>query len=157
MKLGNFRTLGAVALGVAFAAAAAGSAQAAGAAGAVESLTTTARTTTAGLPIQQVAQVAPAGGPVISAADRAIQSGMLTAPAQAVDKAVAPQLPTHELAPKGATRAVPAPAESVPAESAPAEGVPAKTLPADNKGNTGLLAPLSGLPLGSLPISGIGG
>ncbi|RKN70183.1 hypothetical protein D7231_20010 [Streptomyces klenkii] len=152
MKLGNFRTLGAVALGVAFAAAAAGSAQAAGAAGAVESLTTTARTTTAGLPIQQVAQVAPAGGPVISAADRAIQSGMLTAPAQAVDKAVAPQLPTHELAPKGATRAVPAPAESVPAE-----GVPAKTLPADNKGNTGLLAPLSGLPLGSLPISGIGG
>ncbi|MET9415986.1 hypothetical protein ABZY03_17755 [Streptomyces klenkii] len=157
MKLGNFRTLGAAVLGVAFAAAAAGSAQAAGAAGAVESLTTTARTTTAGLPIQQVAQVAPAGGPVISAADRAIQSGMLTAPAQAVDKAVAPQLPTHELAPKGATRAVPAPAESVPAESVQPEGVPAKTLPADNKGNTGLLAPLSGLPLGSLPISGIGG
>ncbi|QLE73639.1 ATP-binding protein [Streptomyces rectiverticillatus] len=135
MKLGTFRTLGAAALGVAFAAAAAGSAQAAGSAGAVESLTTTARTTTAGLPIQQVAQVAPAGGPVVSAADRAIQSGMLQAPAQAVDKAVAPQLPTQELAPKGATKAV----------------------PADNKGNGGLLAPLSGLPLGSLPVSGIGG
>ncbi|MEH6375042.1 ATP-binding protein [Streptomyces sp. KLMMK] len=134
MKLGTFRTLGAAALGVAFAAAAAGSAQAAGSAGAVESLTTTARTTTAGLPIQQVAQVAPAGGPVVSAADRAIQSGMLQAPAQAVDKAVAPQLATP-LAPKSATKAV----------------------PADNKGNGGLLAPLSGLPLGSLPVSGIGG
>ncbi|MEU8549435.1 hypothetical protein AB0C81_21015 [Streptomyces roseoverticillatus] len=148
MKLGNFRTLGAAALGVAFAAVAAGSAQAAGPAGAVESLTTTARTTTAGLPIQQVAQVAPAGGPVISAADRAIQSGMLQAPAQAVDKAVAPQLPTHELAPRGATRAVPAPSEAPETTTG---------LPADNKGNTGLLAPLSGLPLGSLPVSGIGG
>ncbi|MEV4926209.1 hypothetical protein [Streptomyces roseoverticillatus] len=148
MKLGNFRTLGAAALGVAFAAVAAGSAQAAGPAGAVESLTTTARTTTAGLPIQQVAQVAPAGGPVISAADRAIQSGMLQAPAQAVDKAVAPQLPTHELAPRGATRAVPAPKEAPETTTG---------LPADNKGNTGLLAPLSGLPLGSLPVSGIGG
>ncbi|MFE5868033.1 ATP-binding protein [Streptomyces roseifaciens] len=135
MKLGTFRTLGAAALGVAFAAAAAGSAQAAGGAGAVESLTTTARTTTAGLPIQQVAQVAPAGGPVVSAADRAIQSGVLTAPAQAVDRAVAPQLPTQDLAPKSATKAA----------------------PADNKGNGGLLAPLSGLPLGSLPVSGIGG
>ncbi|MGK5549014.1 hypothetical protein ACSNOH_30415 [Streptomyces sp. URMC 127] len=151
MKLGNFRTLGAAALGVAFAAAAAGSAQAAGTAGAVESLTTTARTTTAGLPIQQVAQVAPAGGPVISAADRAIQSGMLTAPAQAVDKAVAPQLPTHELAPRGATKAA-APAAAPETAQATATG-----LPADNKGNTGLLAPLSGLPLGSLPVSGIGG
>ncbi|MEV5377327.1 hypothetical protein [Streptomyces nondiastaticus] len=148
MKLGNFRTLGAVALGVAFAAAAAGSAQAAGSAGAVESLTTTARTTTAGLPIQQVAEVAPAGGPVISAADRAIQSGMLTAPAQAVDKAVAPQLPTHELAPKGATRA---------AAPETKDATAAATLPADNKGNTGLLAPLSGLPLSSLPVPGIGG
>ncbi|MFH8785908.1 hypothetical protein [Streptomyces roseoverticillatus] len=155
MKLGNFRTLGAAALGVAFAAVAAGSAQAAGPAGAVESLTTTARTTTAGLPIQQVAEVAPAGGPVISAADRAIQSGMLQAPAQAVDKAVAPQLPTHELAPKGATRSAAPETQAAPeTKDAAAQ---AATLPADNKGNTGLLAPLSGLPLGSLPVSGIGG
>ncbi|MCF3103792.1 hypothetical protein IPZ58_19680 [Streptomyces roseoverticillatus] len=149
MKLGNFRTLGAAALGVAFAAVAAGSAQAAGTAGAVESLTTTARTTTAGLPIQQVAEVAPAGGPVLSAADRAIQSGMLQAPAQAVDKAVAPQLPTHGLAPKGATRSAAPETKEAPATTT--------GLPADNKGNTGLLAPLSGLPLSSLPVPGIGG
>ncbi|MFF7728305.1 hypothetical protein [Streptomyces sp. NPDC008001] len=143
MKLGNFRTLGAAALGVAFAAVAAGSAQAAGPAGAVESLTTTARTTTAGLPIQEVAQVAPAGGPVVAAADRAIQSGMLQAPSRAVDHAVAPQLPqaTQALGAKSATRSAPATTTG---------------LPTDNKGNAGLLAPLSGLPLGSLPVNGIG-
>ncbi|MBB5119678.1 hypothetical protein AF335_27795 [Streptomyces eurocidicus] len=93
MKQGTIKTLGVAALGVALSAVAAGSASAAAPAGPVESVTTTTATTMSGLPIQQAAKMAPAGGPVIAAADRAIQSGILKSPSQAVDKAVAPSLP----------------------------------------------------------------
>ncbi|MFE0044194.1 ATP-binding protein [Streptomyces albireticuli] len=93
MKQGTIKTLGVAVLGVAFSAVAAGSASAAAPVGPVESVTTTTATTMGGLPIQQAAKMSPAGGPVIAAADRAVQSGILKSPSQAVDKAVAPSLP----------------------------------------------------------------
>ncbi|GAA0457554.1 ATP-binding protein [Streptomyces stramineus] len=127
MKQGTIKTLGAAVLGVAFAATAAGSASAAGTAGAVESVTGTTASTMAGLPVQQAAKLLPAGGPVVAAADHAIESGLLKAPSQAVDKALAPNLP------------------KLP---------PATAAPADTKGNGGLLG---GLPLGNLSVPNLGG
>ncbi|MBT2385728.1 ATP-binding protein [Streptomyces sp. ISL-11] len=112
MKQGTIKTLGVAALGIAFAATAAGSASAAGTAGTFESIAGTTKTTMGGLPVQQAAKLAPAGGPLVSATDRAIQGGILEAPSKAADMALAPNLP-----------AVP-------------------KLPADTKGNGGLLGGL---------------
>lgn len=151
MKQGTIKTLGVAALGVAFAATAVGNAAAFGTSGAVESVTGTAATTMGGLPIQQAAKLAPAGGPVVSAADRAIQGGILKAPSQAVDKAVAPNLPKAPdlpVTPKSDTS--PGVSGAGGANGAATSGKMHST------GNKGLLGGLPTLPTNGLPLPSIG-
>ncbi|MFV8129110.1 ATP-binding protein [Streptomyces syringium] len=92
MKQGTIKTLGVAAVGAAFAVTASGTASAAGTAGTLESVSTTAQGAMAGLPVEQVANLAPAGGPVVSAVNRAIATGVVTSAARAVDTAAAPHL-----------------------------------------------------------------
>ncbi|MFI1796677.1 ATP-binding protein [Streptomyces sp. NPDC020379] len=149
MKQGTIKTLGVAALGVAFAATAVGNAAAFGTSGAVESVTGTAATTMGGLPIQQAAKLAPAGGPVVSAADRAIQGGILKAPSQAVDKAVAPNLPK---APD-----LPVTPKSDNSPGATGANGAATSGKMHSSGNKGLLGGLPTLPTNGLPLPSIGG
>ncbi|RLU90357.1 hypothetical protein CTZ27_20675 [Streptomyces griseocarneus] len=156
MKQGTIKTLGAAVLGVAFAATAAGNAAAVGTANAVETVTGTVKTTMGGLPIQQAAKLAPAGGPVVAAADRAVQSGILKGPSQAVDKALAPNLPkTPELVPQ--QKAAPADNGGGPVSGGPSNGGPVNGAPKVNQsGNKGLLGGLP-LPTNGLPLPSLGG
>ncbi|MEU5423165.1 hypothetical protein ACFY1P_28000 [Streptomyces sp. NPDC001407] len=149
MKQGTIKTLGVAALGVAFAATAVGNAAAFGTSGAVESVTGTAQTTMGGLPIQQAAKLAPAGGPVVSAADRAIQGGILKAPSQAVDKAVAPNLPK--------TPELPVTPKSDNSPGVSGAGGAATSGKMHSTGNKGLLGGLPTLPTNGLPLPSIGG
>ncbi|MFI1972811.1 hypothetical protein BLA24_26660 [Streptomyces cinnamoneus] len=125
MKQATLKALGAVAVGAAIAASAAGTASA----GTLESVTTTATGATKGLPIEQVAPIAPAGGPVLVATNRLIASGVLEQTAKAADHALAPHLPTEKLA-----------------------------APTDNKGNAGLLGglPTKAIAPNGISLPGIG-
>ncbi|MEU3754467.1 hypothetical protein AB0H17_17125 [Streptomyces olivoreticuli] len=150
MKQGTIKTLGVAVLGVAFAATAVGNAAALGTAGAVETVTGTAATTMGGLPVQQAAKLAPAGGPVVAAADRAVEGGILKAPAQAVDKAMAPHLP----------KAPDLPVVSKKSDSSPAgngTGGGSTSGKVNSSGNKGLLGGLPTLPTNGLPLPSIGG
>ncbi|GHC70678.1 hypothetical protein [Streptomyces cinnamoneus] len=108
MKQASLKALGAAVVGAAIAVGAAGTASA----DALEAVTTTATGASKGLPIEQLAPAAPAGGPLLVAANRLVASGVLEQTARAVDVAIAPNLPTERLAPN------------------------------DNKGNAGLLGAL---------------
>ncbi|MEU5431422.1 hypothetical protein AB0H73_38270 [Streptomyces olivoreticuli] len=150
MKQGTIKTLGVAVLGVAFAATAVGNAAALGTSGAVESVTGTAATTMGGLPIQQAAKLAPAGGPVVAAADRAVQGGILKAPSQAVDKAMAPNLPKTPDLPVVSKKS-----DSSPAGNGTGGGSASGRM--NNSGNKGLLGGLPTLPTNGLPLPSIGG
>ncbi|MGK5639491.1 ATP-binding protein [Streptomyces sp. URMC 126] len=121
MKQGTIKTIGAAALGAAIAVTAAGTASAAAPTGPLERVTNLAAGTSRQLPIEDLAPMLP-GGPVISAANRALGSSALQATASAVDRAVFPK----------------AAEKSAAAQSAPG----------DNKGNGGLLGLV---PDGALP------
>ncbi|MFI9236252.1 hypothetical protein [Streptomyces cinnamoneus] len=126
MKQASLKALGAAAVGAVIAVGAAGTASA----GTLESVTTTATGVEKALPVESVGQVAPAGGPVAIAADRAVKSGLLEQTAHALDTALAPHLPTEKL-----THA-----------------------PADNKGNAGLLGglPTKAIAPNGLSLPGLG-
>ncbi|MEU1312867.1 hypothetical protein ABZ419_28785 [Streptomyces cinnamoneus] len=88
MKQASLKALGAAVVGAAIAVGAAGTASA----DALEAVTTTATGASKGLPIEQLAPVAPAGGPLLVAANRLVASGVLEQTARAVDIALAPNL-----------------------------------------------------------------
>ncbi|MGW1073561.1 hypothetical protein [Streptomyces sp. NPDC002537] len=156
MKQGTIKTLGAAVLGVAFAAAAAGNAAAVSTTNAVETVTGTATTAMGGLPIQQAAKLAPAGGPVVAAADRAIQGGILKAPSQAVDKAMAPNLPNLPKTPDLAHKAAPADNGGGNGGNGNGGGPVTGGPKVNQSGNKGLLGGLP-LPTNGLPLPGLGG
>ncbi|MEU2872457.1 hypothetical protein ABZ769_25120 [Streptomyces olivoreticuli] len=160
MKQGTIKTLGVAVLGVAFAATAVGNAAALGTAGAVESVTGTAATTMGGLPIQQAAKLAPAGGPVVAAADRAVQGGILKAPSMAVDKAMAPNLPKTPDLPVVSKKSDNSPAGNGTTGNGTAgngTGGGSTSGRMNSSGNKGLLGGLPTLPTNGLPLPGIGG
>ncbi|MBZ4320560.1 ATP-binding protein [Streptomyces huiliensis] len=121
MKQGTIKTIGAAALGAAIAVTAAGTASAAAPKGPLERVTNLAAGTSRQLPIEDLAPTLP-GGPVISAANRALSSSAVETVAGALDRAVFPERPQKAAAPESA--------------------------PGDNKGNGGLLGLI---PDGALP------
>ncbi|WP_171163836.1 hypothetical protein [Streptomyces sp. I05A-00742] len=127
MKQGTIKTIGAAVLGAAIAVSTAGTASAAAPAGPLERVTNLAAGTSHSLPIEEAAPLLP-GGPLISAANRALGSTAMKATTAAVDKAL-----------------FPTPAPKSPATKAAAT---AQATPADNKGNGGLLGLV---PAGALP------
>ncbi len=146
MKQASLKALGIAAVGAAIAVGAAGSASA----GTLESLTTTATGVEKGLPVEAVGQLAPAGGPVAIAADRAVKSGVLEQAAKAGDVALAPHIPLDKLTGVRTDKLTGGATERL---TGSAKGTHAPTTaPADNKGNAGLLG---GLPTKAIAPNGL--
>ncbi|MEV4436935.1 hypothetical protein [Streptomyces sp. NPDC049555] len=125
MKQVSLKALGVAVAGVAIAVGAAGTASA----GTLESLTTTATGAYKGLPMETAATLLPAGGPVASATDRTVRSGVLEQAARAADVALNPR-----------TERLTGPAEKLTGTHEKASAT--ANAPADNKGNAGLLGAL---------------
>ncbi|GAA2708166.1 MULTISPECIES: hypothetical protein [Streptomyces] len=148
MKQVSLRALGVAVAGAAIAVGAAGTASA----GTLESLTTTATGAYKGLPMETATTLLPAGGPVASATDRAVKSGLLEQSARAADTALNPHLHTDKLA---------GPAEKLAGtthQKASATANAPATAPADNKGNAGLLGalPTKSIAPNGLSLPGLG-
>ncbi|MEU7131988.1 hypothetical protein [Streptomyces sp. NPDC046261] len=126
MKQASLKALGVAAVGAVIAVGAAGSASA----GTLESVTTTATGVEKALPVDAAGQLVPAGGPVVTAADRAVKSGLLEQAAHALDTALAPHLPIDKLT----------------------------SAPRDNKGNAGLLGglPTKAIAPNGISLPGLG-